>query len=303
MSAPPPFRSGHAAILGRANVGKSTLLNRLVGHKLAIVSPVPQTTRHRILGVVHRPEAQVAFLDSPGFHKPHHRLGELLVETARQVSGSADVLLVVMDAAAGLGPGDRHVLGALDPPVAERTAVLVLNKIDQMNKGRLLPMIEQATGEWGFREVVPVSAETGENVDRLLEVVLGLLPEGPPLYPPDYLTDQGERRVAAEIIREKLLAQLRQEVPHAVAVVVEALEERPEGLVDVAATVLVERASQKKIVVGAKGSRLKSVGTAARKELELRWGRKVFLDLWVKVREDWRDRLTILRELGVYPGT
>lgn len=295
-------RFGFVALVGRANVGKSTLLNRLVGEKVAIVSAVAQTTRNRILGVATEERGQVAFLDSPGFHKPQHRLGEILVETARAVADEADLILWLVDASEGIGPGDRHVLELLKPRESRAPVILVLNKVDLMNKGRLLPLIEQGVKEWGCAEAVPVSAESGENCERLLDVIFERLPAGPPHYPPDYLTDQGERRFVSELIREKLLGHLRQEVPHSIAVLVEELDEREDGLVEIAASVLVERESQKGIVIGARGARLKDVGTQARRELEKRWGRKVFLKLWVRVRENWRERVSVLRDLGVYPG-
>jgi GTP-binding protein Era len=299
---PPGHRAGFAALVGRANVGKSTLLNQLVGSKIAIVSTVAQTTRHRILGVRTLPNGQIAFLDSPGFHKPVHHLGEIMLETARQVAGEAEVLLFVIDASVGFGPGDRYVLEQLDPHRETRPVLAVLNKVDQVNKGKLLPLIEQAVGEWGCREAVPVSAKSGDNCERLLEVVLNYLPESPRLYPAGFVTDQDERRFIAEVIREKLLVGLRQEVPHSVAVAIERIEPRDDGLLAVFAAILVERESQKGIVIGAKGARLKEVGTHAREELEKRLGRHVYLKLWVKVREDWRDKITILRDLGVYPG-
>ncbi|MBP7146825.1 MAG: GTPase Era [Acidobacteria bacterium] len=295
-----PFRAGFAAIIGRANVGKSTLLNRLVGGKVSIVSPVPQTTRHRVVGVCTLPQAQVAFIDSPGFHRPQHQLGELLLERARQVAGEADLVLVVIDAASGVGPGDEFVLQMLDPGREKRPCILVPNKIDTMNKGKLLPLIERAVADWKFHAVVPVSALTGENCDELMKTVLEVLPEGPPLFPPEFVSDQPERKIVAEIVREKLLERLRQEVPHAVAVLIERMERREDGLVEIDALIVVERPSQKGIVIGAKGHMLKEVGTAARRELEERLGGQVFLKLWVKVREHWRDRDAILRELDLF---
>ena len=295
-------RFGFVALVGRTNVGKSTLLNRLAGTKLAIVSPVAQTTRHRILAVLDRPNAQIAFLDSPGYHRPQHRLGELLVERARQVADEADVVLFVVDAAAGLGPGDRRVVTELEPRSGRRKVIAVLNKIDLINRGKVLPMIEQVTGEWGCHEAVPVSAETGDNCDRLLDVIVEHLPPGPPHFPPEFRTDLDERRLVEEIVREKLLRELRQEVPHVIAVKVEEFSAREDGLVEVSATIFVERESQKGIVIGRGGARLKRVGSLAREELEFRWGRKVFLRLWVKVREDWRNRPGLLRDLGLYPG-
>jgi GTP-binding protein Era len=299
---PGDFRSGFASLVGRANVGKSTLINRLVGQKIAIVSHVPQTTRNRILGVRTLPHGQVAFLDSPGFHKPQHQMGFMMLETARQVAGEAEVLLLVIDASAGFGPGDRFVLDELKNTIGERPLVAVLNKVDGVNKGKLLPLIEQAVGEWGAVEAVPVSGLTGENCDRLLDVVLRHLPQGPALFPDDFVTDQDERRFIAEVIREKLLSGLRQEVPHSVAVVVERMENREDGIAEIHAAILVERETQKAIVIGRQGVRLKDVGTAARKELEKRVGKQVFLKLWVKVREDWRDKVGILRDIGILPG-
>ncbi|RMF72642.1 MAG: GTPase Era [Acidobacteria bacterium] len=295
-------RFGFVALVGRTNVGKSTLLNRLLGTKIAIVSPVAQTTRHRILAVLSRDDAQIAFLDSPGYHRPQHRLGELLVERARQVADEADVVLFVVDAAAGLGPGDRRVAEELDPRSGRKKVIAVLNKLDLINRGKVLPMIEQVTGEWGCHEAVPVSAETGENCDRLLDVIVAHLPPGPPHFPTDFRTDLDERRLVEELVREKLLRELRQEVPHAIAVKVEELAVRDDGLAEVSATIFVERESQKGIVIGKGGERLKRVGSLAREELEFRWGRKVFLRLWVKVREDWRNRPGLLRDLGLYPG-
>lgn len=297
----PRHRFGFVAIVGRANVGKSTLLNRLVGQKVAIVSPVAQTTRHRILGVRNLPGGQIAFLDSPGFHKPQHHLGAVMMERARQVAQEADLVLVVIDASEGIGPGDRHVLGEVGPAESKSPVIMVLNKVDSTNKGKALPLIESAIVDWGCKEAVPVSAETGDNCDRLLDVILSYLPEGEAHFPPEFLTDQDERRMIEEIVREKLLGALRQEVPHAVAVHVDAIEEREDGLVEIIATIHVERDSQKGIVIGARGARLKHVGTQARKELENRFKRKIFLKLWVKVSEDWRDRPQMLRDFGVFP--
>ncbi len=297
----PDHRAGFVAIVGRANVGKSTLLNRLVGKKVSIVGEAPQTTRHRVLGLRTAPEGQIAFLDSPGFHKAAHQLGELMLETARRVAAEADVVLFVLDAAAGIGPGDRFVLEQLRPREDPRPILAVFNKIDLINKAKVLPLIEQAVNEWGCREAVPVSATTGDNCDRLLAVVLAHLPLGPALFPPDFATDLDERRAIAELIREKVLIGLRQEVPHAIAVAIDRLETRTEGLVRIEASILVERESQKAIVIGRGGARLKEAGVQARRDLEERFGRQVYVRLWVKVRQDWRDKTAILRELGVFP--
>lgn len=297
-----PFRSGHASLIGRANVGKSTLLNHLVGEKLSIVSPVAQTTRHRVLGVRNLPHGQVAFIDSPGYSKADDQLGELMLEKAQSAGEEADVVLFMVDAAAGIGPGDRFVLDQLKARQSKSPILLVLNKVDQMNKGRLLPMIKQGVEEWDCREVIPVSAMTGENCDDLLETVVSWLPEGPAHYPESYRTDQRERMLIAEIIREKLLERLRQEVPHSVAVAIEHMDDREDGLIELGAVIYVQRASHKGIVIGQRGRQIKEVGMAARKELEERYDRKVFLQLWVKVKEDWRDKTSILRDLGLFPG-
>lgn len=295
------FRAGFASLVGRANVGKSTLLNHLVGTKIAIVSNVPQTTRHRILGVRTVETGQVAFIDTPGFHRPKHHLGEVMLERARDAADEADVLLVVIDASEGIGPGDRYVLSQVDPRKREGPVLMVLNKVDQMNKGKTLPMIQAGIEEWGCTEVVPVSAKEGLNCDRLLERILAHLPEAHRLFPEDYVTDQRERMVAAEIVREKLLQRTRQELPHAIAVAIEVFETREDGLLEIGANIIVERDSQKAIVIGKKGAMLKAIGTKARKELEARFDRKVFLKLFVKVREGWRDRITLLKDLGIHP--
>ncbi len=296
------FRSGRVAIVGRANVGKSTLLNRMIGEKVAIVSAVSQTTRDRILGVLSRDDGQIAFVDSPGYHRANDRLGHVMMEKARQVSQEADLVLAVVDASTGIGPGDRFVLEQLEPKECGTPVILVLNKIDQVKKSRALPMIEEAVERWGCREAVPISAQEGDNCDRLLETVLSYLPKGPALYPEDYLTDQSERQIVAEIIREKLLDNLRQEVPHSVAVLVEQMERREkDGLLGISAVVMVERDSHKGIVIGHKGALLKSIGTQARKELEKRYECKVYVELWVKVHSGWRDRVAVLRDLGLYP--
>ena len=302
MSATEPgHRCGFVALVGRSNVGKSTLLNRLVGEKVAIVSALPQTTRQRILGVRTDQRGQIAFIDSPGYHKPHDRLGEMMLERAQGVAEEADVILLMIDASAGIGPGDVFVKDQLDPASRRAPVVLAPNKIDLINKAKTLPMIDVAVNEWGCREAVPISAKDGLNCERLVDTLLGYLPEGPALFPADYRTDQQERGLVAEIVREKLLAELRQEVPYAVAVATDSLERREDDLVEIHATIFVERESQKGIVIGSGGRMLKKVGAQARKELEQRFGTQVFLELWVKVRESWRDRSSLWRELGIWP--
>jgi GTP-binding protein Era len=293
------LRSGFVAIAGWTNVGKSTLLNRLVGDKVAAVAPVAQTTRHRITGARHLPgRAQIVFVDTPGFHQPRTRMNRAMVEAARAALRDVDLVLLVVDAAEGAGRGDE---AAAEAVAATRTrAALVLNKIDLVpKKERLLPMIAHAAERWGMGDVFPVSAATGEGCDRLLDGIVAMLPEGEPLFPDDFLTDQTERVLAAEWVREKLLERTRQELPHASAVVIESWHERDDGLVEIAATILVDRDSQKKIVVGAGGARIKDIGTAARLEIERTLGRRVHLALWVKTRSDWREDPRTLRTLGL----
>jgi len=290
--------SGYVGLLGWTNVGKSTLLNRLVGTKLAAVANVSQTTRHRISGALTGAAGQIIFVDTPGLHRPRYRMNRVMVDLARQTIGSVDVVVLVVDAQHGIGPGDRQAAELLRGSGSE--PITVLNKIDRLpNKAALLPMIERAIEELRTPEVVPISALTGENCDRLLACLYERLPEGPPLFPDDYLTDQPERVLAAEWIREKLLAETRDELPHATAVVVERWETRDDGLLEIEATILVERESQKPIVIGKGGEMLKRVGTAARLELESFLDRPLFVRLWVKVRRDWRNDTQILRSLGL----
>jgi GTPase len=292
-------RCGFAALIGRSNVGKSTLINQIVGEKVAIVSSLPQTTRQRVLGVKTLEEGQIAFIDSPGYHRPHDSLGAMMLERAEGVAAEADVILLMVDASKGIGPGDRFVFEQLDPFNQHKPVILVLNQVDLMNKAKTLPMIEMGVEQWGCVEVVPISAKTGDNCDRLLERVLAHLPVGPRLFPPEYLTDQPEKTLAAEIVREKLLARLHEEVPYAVAVVTERMGRRDDGLLEIHATIHVERESHKGIVIGAKGSMIKSVGQAAREELEERFGGRIFLDLRVRVSKAWRERMSTWRDLQI----
>jgi GTP-binding protein Era len=292
-------RSGFVALVGWTNVGKSTLLNRLIGAKLAAVADAAQTTRHRIQGAWTDPRrGQIVFVDTPGLHDPRHRMNRGMVRAVRHAVADVDVVVTVVDAQAGLGPGDRRGIEMVRSHAHDRVAVL--NKIDCIrSKTRLLPMIEELASRYGFEEIVPLSALSGEGCDRLLDVLFARLPSGPPLFPDDYLTDQPERVIAAEWIREKLLEQTRQELPHATAVVVDRWHERPDGLLEIYATVLVERDSQKKIVIGRGGQLLKRVGSAARIELERFLDRRIHLSLWVRVRGQWRDDDRTLRELGL----
>lgn len=293
------MRTGTVTIVGRPNVGKSTLLNALLGEKIAIVSDKPQTTRTRILGVVHRPDAQILVLDTPGLHKPLHKLNRRMVRTALETLREADVIYVMVEATGPPGPGDRFVIEQVRDVVKPDgpKAFLLLNKVDLVNKVRVLPLIEAYRTMLTWEEIVPLSAKTGVNVDRLLDLTVKLLPEGPAPYGEDVLTDQPMRTLAAELVREKVLEQTREEVPYAVAVTIDRFAEE-EKLTHIAATIWVEKDSQKAIVIGKRGRRLKAIGTAARVDMERLFGRKVFLELWVKVREGWREDEQALVELG-----
>jgi GTP-binding protein Era len=292
-------KSGLVALVGRPNAGKSTLLNRLVGEKLAIVSDKPQTTRNRIIGVRNYPEAQVVYVDTPGVHRPLHRLNVRMLDAALETLREVDVIVVVVDATDRPGGGDRFLMDVVRQAPAPR--VLALNKVDSLQKEALLPAIERYHREVDFADIVPISALNGDNVDRLERVLLSHLPEGEPLYPDDFLTDQPERFFVAEIVREQVLQHTRAELPFASAVVVDRFEEpdAPGGMLRLYCTILVERESQKPIVVGRGGAMIKAIGTAARIELERFFDAKVFLDLRVKVRADWREDERVLDALGL----
>jgi GTPase len=294
----PEHRAGFASLIGRPNVGKSTLFNRLLGQKLAIVSPKPQTTRNRIRGIVTRPAGQVVYVDTPGLHPPRGKLGRFLAATVTQALEEVDVVILVADATAPVDADAAEAFEALRSVSAP--AVLALNKVDLVpDKAKLLPRLEAYAGRHPFHALVPLSAKTGKGVDRLEAVTLELLPPGPALYPADTVTDQPETLFVAETIREKLFQTLRQEVPYACAVRVEELVERgPDAPLYIRGEIFVERASQKGIVIGEGGAMLKRVGQAARRELEAFFGVRVFLDLRVRVREDWRQDDRALRELG-----
>jgi GTPase len=293
------MKSGFVSFIGRPNAGKSTLVNRLVGTKLAIVSDKPQTTRTRILGVRNYADAQVVFLDTPGIHRPMHRMNVRMVDAAVDTIRDVDVLGLVVDATEPPGKGDKFVLDLVKD--AKVPVLLVLNKIDLIKKNRLLPMIERYASAGTFAEIVPVSAVTGDNVDRLERVIIDRLPEGEALYPADYLTDQPERFFAAEIVREKLLQFTHAEIPFASAVIIDQFEEPSERspMLRLYCTIVVERESQKPIVVGRGGEMIKKIGTAAREELERFFEAKVFLDLHVRVKSEWREDDAVLGEIGL----
>jgi GTP-binding protein Era len=288
-------RSGFVSILGRPNAGKSTLLNSLVGEKLAIVSDKPQTTRTTIQGVLSEARGQAVFLDTPGIHKTDTQMNKRMMDAVRSALDARDLILYVVDASRPDLDQQRNALEFLhrtDTPV-----VLVLNKVDRISdKRELLPLIEKCMELYSFRETVPVSALSGDNLDELQKVVFQYLPEGPQFFPEDYLTDQPERFLVAELIREKILKLTHAEVPHSVAVMIERWEDQPK-LTRIAATILVERAGQKGIVIGAKGEMLKTIGSEARADIESLLGTKLFLELFVKVAAGWRDKANVLNEL------
>jgi GTP-binding protein Era len=298
------MKAGFVALVGRPNAGKSTLLNHLVGQKLAIVSDKPQTTRNRIVGVKQvvgtsggQAVGQIVFLDTPGIHKPLHRLNVRMVDAAIETLSQVDLIAVVIDASEASGGGDRFLLDLVAKSKTPR--ILVLNKVDLVQKQNLLPRLVEFEQE-GFEELVPISAKTGENVDRLEQVLLSHLPEGDPIYPDDYLTDQPERFFVAELVREQVLQQTHDELPFSTAVLVDKFEELDaKGLMRFYCTILVERETQKPILVGKGGAMIKAIGTAARKELEKFFDARVYLDLHVKVREGWREDERMLDSIGL----
>ncbi len=292
------MKAGFVALVGRPNAGKSTLLNRLVGEKLAIVSDKPQTTRNRITGVRNYPEGQVVFVDTPGVHRPLHRLNVRMVDAALEALREVDVVTAVVDAGEKTGAGDRYLMEILQK--VGQPKVLALNKVDLVAKETLLPAIDRYSRTAGFSDIVPVSALTGENIDRLEQVLLSHLPVGAPFYDPDHLTDQPERFFVAELVREQVLRLTHAELPFASAVVVDRFEEPDaKGLLRLYCSILVERESQKPIVIGRGGEMIKAIGTAARAELERFFDTRVFLDLRVKVRADWREDERMLDQLGL----
>jgi GTP-binding protein Era len=293
------MKSGFVSFVGRPNAGKSTLLNRLVGSKLAIVSDKPQTTRTRILGVRNVPGAQLVFVDTPGIHRPLHRMNVRMVDTAIDAMRTVDIVGLVVDASEKPGKGDRYVLDLVQEIKAP--VFLILNKIDLMKKSRLLPIIDEYQKQREFAEIVPLSASTGENVDRLEHALIERLPDGEPLYPDDFLTDQPERFLAAEIVREKILQFTHAEIPFSSAVVIDRFEEpaQPGELLRLYCTIVVDRDSQKPILLGRGGDMIKRIGTAAREELERFFSTRVFLDLHVRVKSDWREDETVLRDIGL----
>ncbi len=294
---PEDHRSGFVAVLGKPNVGKSTLINAYVGQKVAIVSSKPQTTRRRLLGILTLPKTQIVFIDTPGIHSPKHKLGEYMVETATRALRDVDLVLFMVDISEPPTEEDEEIARLLE---RDRPApvILALNKIDLLPPERLQPQAKAYLSLGEFEESMPISATRGDNRSELLAFIIQHLPFGPRYYPPDQVTDQNLRFMAAELIREQALEHLHQEVPHSVAVVVEEFQERRPDLVYISATIYVEKGSQKGIVLGQEGRMVKEIGKAARREIEPLLSQKVYLDLWVKVSKKWRRKEAALRRLG-----
>jgi len=296
--APPAgHRSGFVGLIGKPNVGKSTILNSYLGQKVSITSPRPQTTRRRILGILTRPQAQVLFVDSPGWHRPQHPLGRYLLGVAKDIAEETDLLVTVLDATTGVRQEDEWVFEEVRK--STHPALLAINKVDLVKKGLILPIIERCASLELFDAYVPVSAVTGENMEALLKEIMARLPEGPRWYEPGQVTDQTPEQAIREFIREQVLLATREEVPHAVDVLLDEITRKPQATV-IHATILVEREGQKAILIGREGRMLKQIGTAARQEIERLLSAKVFLELWVKVVKDWRSNTAMLRQLGYH---
>ncbi len=291
------FRSGFVTLIGRPNVGKSTLMNRLIGQKIAITSSKPQTTRNRIQTVYTDEEKQIIFLDTPGIHKAKNKLGEFMVNIAEKTLDEVDVILWLVEPTEYIGAGEQHIIELLKK--TGTPVILVVNKIDTVKKEALLADITVYSKEMDYAEIVPVSALTGENTGELLKVIGKYLPEGPMYYDEDTVTDQPERQICAELIREKALKFLSEEIPHGIAVTIEQMKERPGGrLIDIDASIICERDSHKGIIIGKQGAMLKKIGTAARQDCEAMLGCMVNLKLWVKVKKDWRDSDILMKNFG-----
>ncbi len=291
------FKSGFISIVGRPNVGKSTFLNHVVGQKIAIMSDKPQTTRNKVQGVVTTESSQFIFIDTPGIHKPKHKLGDFMVKSARNTLKEVDIIMFMVNADEAIGRGDRFIIDLLEN--TKTPVFLIINKIDLVHPDDLLKIITTYTAEYDFAEIVPISALNGNNTDRLMETLTKYLPIGPKYYPDDQVTDHPERFIISELIREKVLHLTREEIPHSIAVVIEKIDrEESRDMVNVMATIIVDRDSQKGIVIGKKGALLKEIGTKARRDIEMLLGTKVFLELWVKVQKDWRNKPGQLKEFG-----
>jgi GTP-binding protein Era len=290
------FKSGFVAIIGRPNVGKSTLMNHLIGQKIAIMSDKPQTTRNKIHGVYTTDDYQIVFLDTPGIHKPQSKLGNYMNQSAEGALKEVEAALFLVDVSEGIGGGDRFIIEQLKK--VKTPVFLVMNKIDKIEPEQLLPIIVQYKDLYDFAEIIPISAMKGNNVNTLLEQLTKYLPTGPQYYPADQVTDHPEQFVCAELIREKILHLTREEIPHSIAVAIEDMKVQDNGVVYIGAVIYVERDSQKGIIIGKRGDLLKEVGKAARKDIEALLGSRTFLELWVKVKKDWRNQDRVLKDLG-----
>ncbi|MFF2481989.1 GTPase Era [Paenibacillus sp. NPDC058071] len=291
-----PFRSGFVAIIGRPNVGKSTLMNHLIGQKIAIMSDKPQTTRNKIHGVYTTDHSQIVFLDTPGIHKPTSKLGDYMMKTAESALREVEAALFLVDVSEGIGGGDRYIIEQLKK--VKTPVFLVMNKIDKVQPEELLPIIVQYKDLYDFAEIIPISALQGNNVETLLAQLDKYLPEGPQYYPADQITDHPEQFVVAELVREKILHMTREEIPHSIAVGIEDMRVQENGVVYIGAVIYVERDSQKGIIIGKKGALLKEVGKLARRDIEALLGSRTYLELWVKVKKDWRNQERVLKDFG-----
>src|SRR5699024_7117304 len=290
------YKSGFIAIIGRPNVGKSTFMNNVIGQKIAIMSDKPQTTRNKIQGDYTEENAQIIFIDTPGIHKPKHRLGDFMVKIAENTLNEVDAILFMIDAKEGYGKGDQYILDRLQH--VKRPVFLIINKVDLIHPDDLFPIIELYKDKCNFEEIIPISALQGNNVTHLLNMLKQKLPEGPQFYPEDQITDHPERFIIGELIREKVLQLTREEIPHSIAVVIENIEKKDNDKVFIQAAVITERQTQKGILIGKQGSMLKNIGKKAREDIEALLGTKVYLELWVKVQKDWRNKQSQLRAYG-----
>lgn len=291
------YKSGFVTVIGRPNVGKSTLINKIIGQKVVITSNKPQTTRNRIQCIYTDDDAQIIFLDTPGIHKPKFKLGEYMLKAAESTLREVDAIFFVIDATEKFGGGEKYILERLQ--VTNKPVILVVNKIDLIEREKILPIISDYSLRRNFAAVVPISAADGTNLNFLIAEAKNFLPEGEKLYPDDMITDQTERLIVAELIREKILRETQDEVPHSIAVDIEEFKERDGGAIFIRATIYVERDSQKGILIGKNGSMLKKIGAEARPEIEMLLGTKIFLDLWVKVKRDWRNSVGALKNFGL----
>lgn len=289
-------KSGFISIIGRPNVGKSTFLNRVIGQKIAIMSDKPQTTRNKVQGVLTTDDSQLIFIDTPGIHKPKHRLGDFMMKVAQNTLKEVDLILFMVNAEEGFGKGEEFILEKFEN--IKTPIFLVVNKIDTIHPDKLLTVIDSYKERYPFKEIIPISALEGNNVETLLTQIKKYMPEGPQFYPADQVTDHPERFIVSELIREKALHLTREEIPHSLAVVIEKMEKKQNDVVHVMATIVVERDSQKGIIIGKQGGMLKEIGKRARTDIENLLGNKVFLELWVKVQKDWRNKMSQLRDFG-----